>query len=277
MATGFPCHVCEGMRVPPGRSEWRKLQALDAQGQLVDEVDVAADRFVWEAVRNLQREAAAARAARWAEAEFEQLHREGGLKLNLGCGGDLRAGWVNIDLTVGHGIGEAATGAKVIEFDLRRGLPLADDSCALIYSSHFLEHLEYRHGLALMRDCYRCLERGGLLRLVLPDFRLDLQAYLSGDRAYVAEFDRIAAPDFGEEFELIRGMPPELRGRAMADYVNFFIYQYGEHKTIYDRENVQLMLEHVGFGRVRRSSQREDLDGSDEILRKYSFYIEAVK
>jgi predicted SAM-dependent methyltransferase len=165
----------------------------------------------------------------------------------------------------------------VIEFDLRRGLPLADNSCALIYSSHFLEHLEYRHGIALMRDCHRCLERAGLVRLALPDFRLDLQAYLSADRAYVADFDRIAGPDFGEGFELIRGMPPELRGRAMADYVNFFVYQYGEHKTIYDHENAQLMLEHVGFGSVRRSSHRDDFDGSDEILRKYSFYIEAVK
>jgi predicted SAM-dependent methyltransferase len=260
-----------------GGSEWRRLQALDAQGELLDEVDVAADPFVGEAVRDLQREVAAARAARRAEAEFEQLRRERGLKLNLGCGRDVRAGWVNIDLTVTRGVGEAAPGTKVIEFDLRRGLPLAADSCALIYSSHFLEHLEYRHGLALMRESHRCLKRGGLLRLALPEFRLDLQAYLSGDRAYVAEFDRIAAPDFGEDFELIRGMPSELRGRAMADYVNFFVYQYGEHKTIYDHENVQAMLEHVGFRRVQRSSHREDLDGSDEILRKYSFYIEAVK
>jgi hypothetical protein len=88
-----------------------------------------------------------------------------------------------------------------------------------------------------MRDCYRCLERGGLLRLALPDFRLDLDAYLSGDWAYVAEFDRVAAPALGEGFDLIRGMPPELRGRTIADYLNFFIYQYGEHKTIYDHRN----------------------------------------
>jgi predicted SAM-dependent methyltransferase len=263
--------------VPPGRPEWRRLQALDVQGELVDEIDVAADPFVGEAARDLQREVASARTAHRAEAEFEQLRGERGLKLNLGCGRDVRAGWVNIDLAVGPGIGEVPTGARVIEFDLRRGLPLADESCALIYSSHFLEHLEYRHGIALTRDCHRCLERGGLLRLALPDFRLDLQAYLSGDRAYVAELDRIAAPDFGEDFELIRGMPPELRGRAMADYVNFFIYQYGEHKTIYDHENARLMLEYVGFDSVQRSSHREDLDGSDEISRKYSFYMEGVK
>jgi hypothetical protein len=261
--------------VAPERSERSRLQVLD-QG-LVDQVDVDADPFVQEAVRDLQREVAAARAARRAEAEFEELRRESGLKLNLGCGADVRVGWVNIDLTVGNGSGEAATGTKVIEFDLRRGVPLADDSCALIYSSHFLEHLEYRHGIALMRDCHRCLERGGLLRLALPDFRLDLHAYLSEDWGYVAEFDRIAAPDFGEGFELIRGMPPELRGKAMADYLNFFIYQYGEHKTIYDHENAQLMLEHVGFGSVQRGSYREDLDGSDEIRQKYSFYLQAVK
>jgi hypothetical protein len=263
--------------VAPKTSEWSRLQALDAQGRLVDQIDVDPDPFVREAARDLQREVGAARAAHRAEAELEQLRRERGLKLNLGCGADVRDGWVNIDLTVGHGIGEAATGVKMVEFDLRRGLPLADDSCALIYSSHFLEHLEYRHGMVLMRDCYRCLERGGLLRLALPDFRLDLDAYLSGDWAYVAEFDRIAAPALGEGFDLIRGMPPELRGRTIADYLNFFIYQYGEHKTIYDHRNAQLMLQHVGFASVQRSSHREDLDGRDELRQKYSFYMQAVK
>jgi predicted SAM-dependent methyltransferase len=233
------------------------------------------DPWVARAAEELERERAIARLSAAAEQAFADLREESGLKVNLGCGTDVREGWVNIDLfTDGP---PPAPGARVVNFDLRRGLPLADGSCSVVYSSHFFEHLEYRDGVRLMRDCHRCLEPGGTFRTALPDLRQDFEAYVRADNRANEEFDELVGPDFGEDFELIRGLEPELRGRARVDYLNYSVYQYGEHRVIYDEEKLRLVLEHIGFRSVTESPFREGLDLDEPLRRKYSFYVEALR
>jgi hypothetical protein len=52
-----------------------------------------------------------------------------GLKLNIGCGPNHKAGWVNIDLW-GH---------PHLILDMRQPIPLPDGCASLIYSEHFFE------------------------------------------------------------------------------------------------------------------------------------------
>lgn len=256
------------------RPRWHHLKTYSASEALVDEIEVGADPIVNEAVCQLKREVEIMRIVQAAKPVIDVLRTRRGLKVNLGCGADVRAGWMNIDLVLGA---EPLRGGVALNFDLRRGLPLAEDSCILIYSSHFLEHLDYRHGVQLMRDCYRCLEVGGTFRLALPDFRKLFTSYVQGDNRLYEEFDQLVGPDFGENFELIRGLEPELRGRAMVDYVNYGVYQYGEHKMIYDEEKLRIVLESVGFRSIAATEFREDLDPGDPLRRNYSFYVEALK
>ena len=56
-----------------------------------------------------------------------------GLQLHFGCGANVKPGFVNIDLS----------NAADLTLDLREQLPFADGSCSLVYSEHFLEHIEY--------------------------------------------------------------------------------------------------------------------------------------
>ncbi len=227
------------------------------------------------AAAELEREVAIARLSEAAEPIFAELREERSLKVNLGCGPDVREGWVNVDLLLN---GEPTTlDGRFVNFDLRRGLPLADGSCALIYSSHFFEHLEYRDGVALMRDCHRCLEPGGTFRAALPDLREDFAAYVRRDNRANEEFDALVGPEFGDDFELIRGLEPELRGHAMVDYLNYSIYQYGEHRVVYDEEKLRLALEHIGFRSVAEAPFQEGIDLDDALRRRYSFYIEATR
>ena len=58
------------------------------------------------------------------------------LKLNLGCGADIRPGWVNIDLTP----------QADVKVDLREPWPVEDGSAALAHAEHFFEHLEHLDG-----------------------------------------------------------------------------------------------------------------------------------
>ena len=131
------------------------------------------------------------------------LRGERGLKVELGCGPNIRLGWVNIDLGARFPSEIDPTvhsDTMVINYDLRRGLPLEEGSCDYIYSSHFFEHLEYQHGLKLMRDCYRALRPGGVFRIVLPNYRGAFEAYLRGDYEYFELIDStFAAACEGQE------------------------------------------------------------------------------
>ncbi|MGI9065012.1 MAG: class I SAM-dependent methyltransferase [Pyrinomonadaceae bacterium] len=138
------------------------------------------------AVANLWTEIRIARTARHATKSFQELKGKQALKVHLGCGPDIRTGWVNIDLNRGPLVIDPANQPDTIfiNHDLRKGLPLEPLSCDIIYSSHFFEHLEYRQGLQLMRDCHRSLCSGGIFRISLPSLKDFFAAYLAREDSY---------------------------------------------------------------------------------------------
>jgi SAM-dependent methyltransferase len=220
------------------------------------------------AVVRLKQELAIARAYGRSTRRFRLLDGCTDLKIHLGCGNDLRPGWVNIDRAYSPDLrsGAPRTDALFIDRDLRLGLPLQANSCAYIYSSHFFEHLEYQHGLRLMRDCYHALRPGGVFRVAMPDFRAVFVAYLNGDQQF---FDLI---------EAIGALAPiDPATRTLVDYVNYAVYQFGEHTYIYDQEKFYTILRAIGFSSVVESSFQSAVDPDTPLRRKYSFYIEAVK
>lgn len=214
---------------------------------------------VREAFERLSRELRAARLSRGTLSKFASLDGRTGLRLNLGCGPDVRPGWVNVDLDLDG----AHAAADFYNYDLRSGLPLADGSASFIHSSHFFEHLSNRDGRNLLRECLRVLEPGGVLRLALPHYRPFFSAYLAGD------WDYVSAVKLDEIF-------PD-GGRNWGDLVDVGVYQYGEHVTYYDPERTAKILGEVGFKSVTASEFTPGLDIDTEERRRYSFYVEAVK
>lgn len=225
--------------------------------------------FIRAAILNLLDEIKIAKMTRDSDRSFQRLKGKKGLKVELGGGRNPRSGWVNIDLSVRFPpdvdpIMDSDT--VIINYDLRGGLPLEEGSCDYIYSVHFFEHLEYRHGLKLMRDCYRALRPGGVFRIALPNFRGLFDAYLQGDYKYV------------ELIDILKKLPwVEPGTETLVDHINYGVYQYGEHKCIYDEEKIILILHRIGFRSVAPSSYQEGMDSDAPSRQRYSFYVEAVK
>lgn len=83
----------------------------------------------------------------------------GGLaRLNLGCGQDPPAGFVNVDLA-------ALPGVNVIA-DLDRPWPFAESTAGYIVASHVFEHLA--DPVMFMREAHRVLADGGVLDIRVP-------------------------------------------------------------------------------------------------------------
>ncbi len=91
-------------------------------------------------------------------------------RLNFGCGHRFAPGWVNVDFHPEH--------PEVRRVNLLGRLPFPDDYFDAAYSSHVLEHFTRERAQAILKECYRVLERGGILRTVLPDLEATCREYL---------------------------------------------------------------------------------------------------
>lgn len=93
-------------------------------------------------------------------------------RINLACGDTfINANeWINFDYV--------SSSPAVRKANLLGHLPLKTGSASLVYSSHFLEHIPYSEVPGFIAECYRILQPGGVLRLVLPDFENLCRAYL---------------------------------------------------------------------------------------------------
>ena len=92
------------------------------------------------------------------------------MRANLGCGSQICPDWINIDLV--------RTGPGVVAHDLSTGIPLPDASCEVVYHSHVLEHLRRSDAQFFMRECFRVLKPGGILRVAVPDLEQICRQYL---------------------------------------------------------------------------------------------------
>ena len=62
---------------------------------------------------------------------------------------------------------------------------------------------------------------------------------------------------------------------SLIDYVNYGIYQFGEHKYCYDFEKISLLLKSVGFRKIVKDifNPKEDSEGRKD----HSIYIYVEK
>lgn len=126
------------------------------------------------------------------------------MRANLGCGSQICPGWINIDII--------STGPSVVAHDLSTGIPLPNASCEVVYHSHVLEHLKRSDAQFFMRECFRVLKPGGILRVAVPDLEQVCRQYLLtldqalGKETYAAYdyewimlelFDQIVRPQSG--------------------------------------------------------------------------------
>lgn len=134
------------------------------------------------------------------------------LKLvNVGCGQTFHSEWLNFDVV------PTAPGVK--RWDLRRGLPFAEGEVDAVYSSHVLEHLNYEEAKRFIRDSWRILKPGGILRIFVPDLEQTTRAYLAeldalreGKQTDSANYDWL-------KLELLDQLVRHHSGGAMASYL----------------------------------------------------------
>ena len=181
------------------------------------------------------------------------------LLVNIGCGDLNHPNWVNIDKTTRKGVYYA---------DLLDGNPLRDGTARHIHCEHFLEHLDYSHAKQFLSECYRILESGGSVRLVVPDAEKYIRAYCSNDE------------EFFEKLKFLGGSAEPLRTKI--EIINRMFRMWGCHQFAWDFETLSMALGEAGFTEIQKSEYGDigeelNIDGDDSWRRLESLYVNAKK
>ena len=98
------------------------------------------------------------------------------LKVNLGCGRDIRAGWRNIEQ-------RDLPGAERGDVRDLQALGIEPGSVDYILAGAILEHMKLAEWKSVLAHWIDCLKVGGTLEIHIPDLRLMCSRFLSGKLA----------------------------------------------------------------------------------------------
>ncbi len=167
-------------------------------------------------------------------------------KLNLGCGGNIIAGWENHDMDV----------------DITQPLPYEDNSIDFIFAEHVVEHTDSPTALRFFDECYRILKKGGVARIAVPSVsRVSLRA----DQQYL---DWLGGSGFGEP--------------TMRSALRNIVLNHG-HKSCWSEEILDALLYAAGFDGVEshfvgHSNHHElnGIEGHGRVIGDHNNEIETI-
>ena len=186
--------------------------------------------------------------------------------LDVGCGWNVHEHMLNCDFQWHPGV--------ELCWDIAgKPLPFRDARFKGIYTEHCLEHHSPVVVERILRECYRLIAPGGVLRLILPD----AERYL---RSYIDILDDVKAAAYPYPEDVCRGaLSSPLLG------VNRIFYQDREsphgHCFMFDEHLLHGFLEQAGFVEISRKGFRSGRDPAllldSESRWVESFAMEAVR
>jgi predicted SAM-dependent methyltransferase len=130
--------------------------------------------------------------------------------LNLGCGERFHPDWTNVDLSSGR--------SGVVAHDLAKGIPFESESADVVYSAAVFEHIRRDDAARFLREIYRVLKPGGIVRVGVPDLEKICRLYL--EKLQAAAGDKTAANDYDWiVLEMLDQMVREKSGGSMLEYL----------------------------------------------------------
>jgi len=154
------------------------------------------------------------------------LSSPGKKKLQIGCSTTCLPGWLNTDLEPNL--------PDVTYLDATRPFPFPSDSLNFVLSEHFIEHITLDEAERCLKEIYRCLKPGGVLRLSTPSLDRYVSLFVKEHDEEQSRFLSLSRTKYGWSDET----------PCLA--LNHLMYNWG-HKHIYSRTDLLRSLGQIGF------------------------------
>lgn len=107
------------------------------------------------------------------------------IKLHLGCGPNIKEGYINIDKYV--------KAENVLQYDIAN-LPYEENSVDEILIEHVIEHIPFQDEESFWRESYRVLKPGGVLQAECPDMEWLCKQFLEAEDDF-KDFYKVGSKD----------------------------------------------------------------------------------
>jgi predicted SAM-dependent methyltransferase len=170
-------------------------------------------------------------------------------KLQIGAGQNVLPGWLNTD--------KFPRLPRVFFLNTAKPFPLSDATIDYVYSEHLIEHLTYKQGQLMLRECFRILKPGGGIRTATPD----LEKYVG---LFTPQKSNLQQKYIHWHVDNIC---PEIGIYQASIVINNAFRKFG-HQFLYDFCLLQNALEKAGFVAITRCNVGES---DDEVFRGVEF------
>ena len=159
-----------------------------------------------------------------------------GRYLYLGCGNHRMEKFTHVDLN----IGKNKSGYPDIFCDISNHIPLPNNHAELVFSRGTMEHLKYSELINCFLENYRILKKGGVVRMLVPDFDIMIKKYLN-KKCETQQEDEM------KRWDLYERMP--VNGVAET-FVNSVLYH--DHYYLHNFDTLSKALKKCGFVNIRK-------------------------
>lgn len=201
------------------------------------------------------------------------------VKVNIGSGLSVASGWMNVDASLNaffskwprfvlkHILYRISTSKQwysqedycdilrshiFVHHNAEYGIPFPDESVDYLYSSHLLEHLFREDAKSLLKETYRVLKKGGIVRICVPDLEYAISLYQKGDKEQALQ----------------------------SFFTNSKSGYFSRHQYMYDFDLLRRLLEEAGFTKIERCLYREGKTPDIDVLDnrpEQTLYVEVSK
>ena len=170
-------------------------------------------------------------------------------KLHLGSNSTIINGWLCSDIQPQN--------HQSIYLDVTKRFPFKDNTFNYINCEHLIEHLDYKDGLFMLKECYRVLKKDGRLRISTPDLNTILRLYTCRSENYGADYIDWITNNFTANSI-----------KHPVAVVNTAFHNWG-HRFLYDFDFLKVQLIHCEFTEIERVPYLQSSDPNLQCIERH--------
>jgi len=181
----------------------------------------------------------------------------------------------------------------------RKKIPIESNTVTLFYTVHVFEHISDDDIMFILKELYRCLKKGGGLRILVPDVETGYKKFKAGEYKWfyifnknkkykIKNFVHMFYDGLFDKEEFIKNF----NNMGMEELFSYYtkglkqdINNQGNHINWFTYEKLKQMLKDVGFDNIHKV--KPNVSYYDEISKnkldnyknrdKWSLIVEAIK